>query len=59
MTYSRVKEIVGDATPDYSSTVEILDDEDKSLNTIRYYSFNLKRAKRQEGDFENDHPASR
>ena len=24
-----------------------------------YYSFNLKRAKRQEGDFENDHPASR
>lgn len=42
------KEIVGDCAPDYSTTVEILSDEGEPLNTVRYYSYNLKRSKKQE-----------
>lgn len=54
MKYIRVKEIVGDTTPDYSTTVEISDDDGQPLNTISYFQFNLKRHKKQEGKTGND-----
>ena len=42
------KEVVGDATPNYSSTVEIFDEEKEvPVNTISYYQYNLRRAKSQ------------
>ena len=57
MKGSDVKKIVGSRTPDYSKTVEILDDDNKSLNTIRYFNFNLKRTKCQ-GEIFNDDTTS-
>ena len=42
MTYKKAKKIVRDATPNYSSTVTITDD-DAILNRITYEHYNLKR----------------
>ena len=43
MPYSEVKKIVGSATPNYSSVVCILDDENTEINRIVYEQYNLKR----------------
>ena len=46
MKYGDVKKIVGTATPNYSTTVTILDDEkEKILNRITYEHYNMKRMK--------------
>lgn len=46
MLYKDLKEIVGTATPNYSSTVKILD-EDKVLNEITYEQYNINRLNRE------------
>ena len=46
--YSDVKKIVGSATPNYSSMISILDDENLLLNRIVYEQYNLKRPDSQE-----------
>lgn len=53
MTYSEVKEIVGDCAPDYSCSVTISEDDGKQLNKVIYQNFNLKRNKKQ-GEMKND-----
>lgn len=47
MEYQDIKKIVGNATPNYSSTVTILDNEDdnKVLNCITYENYNIARKK--------------
>lgn len=44
MTYKNAKKIVGETTPNYSTTTTIYDDE-KTLNQITYEHYNLKRSK--------------
>lgn len=46
--YSDVKKIVGSVTPNYSSMISILDDENLLLNRIVYEQYNLKRPDSQE-----------
>lgn len=41
--FEEVRKIVGTATPNYSKTVDILDENDECLNSITYYQYNLKR----------------
>lgn len=48
MPYSEAKKIVGSATPNYSSMVCILDDEDTEVNRIIYEQYNLKREQSQD-----------
>lgn len=48
MPYSEVKKIVGPATPNYSSTVCILDDDNAEVNRITYEQYNLKRQNSQD-----------
>jgi hypothetical protein len=43
ITYEKAKKIVGAVTPNYSSSVTILDGNDKLLNSITYEYYNLKR----------------
>lgn len=43
MTYEDIKKQIGEATPTYSKTVEILDDDGKTLNTITYEHYNMNR----------------
>jgi hypothetical protein len=43
MTYDNAKKIVGAVTPNYSTSIKILDDDNKHLNTISYEHYNLKR----------------
>lgn len=43
MRYSEAKKIVGSSTPNYSSMLCILDDDDNELNRIIYEQYNLKR----------------
>lgn len=50
MPYCDVKKIVGSTTPNYSSTICILDDDDKELNRITYEQYNLRRKQSQECD---------
>lgn len=45
--YGDIKKEVGDATPTYAKTVEVLDDEGKELNTITYEHYNMMRQKRE------------
>ena len=47
MRYCDIKKIVGNATPNYSSTVTIKDDEkQKVLNRITYEHYNMRRSKK-------------
>lgn len=41
--YEEVKKIVGTATPNYSTTLTIMDDDSKPINSITYEQYNLKR----------------
>lgn len=41
--YSQVKKIVGTATPNYSRVLNIIDDDNKEINSITYEQYNLKR----------------
>lgn len=43
MSYDNAKKIVGAGTPNYSTSIKILDDDNKHLNTISYEHYNLKR----------------
>ena len=43
--YSEVKKIVGATTPNYSSKIKILDDDNKFINSITYEHYNRKRIK--------------
>lgn len=45
MTYKQAKKIVGDTTPNYSTTTIIYGDDDQKLNQITYEQYNLKRIK--------------
>lgn len=45
MSYGETKKITGNSTPDYSTTVTVLDDANRVLNTITYEHYNLKRKK--------------
>ena len=45
--FDEVKKIVGSATPNYSKTIDILDENDEILNSITYYQYNLKRGEYQ------------
>lgn len=49
-----IEKIAGDTTPDYSTMVELSDDDGQPLNTISYFQFNLKRHKKQEGKSSHD-----
>lgn len=44
-TYEKAKKIVGVGTPNYSSKIDILDDEGLKINSITYEQYNLKRSK--------------
>lgn len=60
MRYGDIKKIVGTATPNYSTTVTILDDDkEKILNRITYEHYNMKRRKdkpsRLKKDLTQDH----
>ena len=47
MRYGEIKKIVGNATPNYSTTVTIQDDEtEKVLNRITYEHYNMRRSKK-------------
>ncbi len=41
--YQEVKKIVGNGTPHYSKTIDIVDDNNISINSITYEQYNLKR----------------
>jgi len=43
MTYEDAKKIVGARTPNYSTKIKILDDDDKFINSITYEHYNRKR----------------
>ena len=45
MPYAEAKKIVGAETPNYSSKIKILDDEDNFINSITYEHYNSKRIK--------------
>lgn len=49
MPYKDAKKVVGSATPNYSSTLCVLDDNGTELNRITYEQYNLKRKNSQEG----------
>lgn len=43
LQFDEVRKIVGNGTPNYSKTIDIIGDEEKILNTITYHQYNLKR----------------
>ena len=45
MSYEEAKKIVGASTPNYSSKIKILDDDNKFINSITYEHYNRKRIK--------------
>lgn len=45
ISYEKAKKIVGAGTPNYSTNVKILNDDDTNLNTIIYEQYNTKRCK--------------
>lgn len=47
MKHDKIKRVVGAATPNYSQTITISDDDNKVLNTIIYNQYNLKRRNMQ------------
>ena len=47
MTYAQAKEIAGPREPDYSTARDIIDDNNKLLNTIFYEQYNLRKEKSQ------------
>lgn len=44
MKYEKAKKIVGAGTPTYSTTYEVVDDDEKIVNTIIYEQYNIKRS---------------
>lgn len=47
LSYEKAKKIVGAATPTYSTKTVIQDDDGKTINSITYEQYNLKREKNQ------------
>lgn len=43
MKHDKIKKVVGNATPHYSQSITVIDDDKKVLNTIIYNQYNLKR----------------
>ena len=43
ITYAEAKKIVGAVTPNYSTKINILDDDNRQINSITYEQYNMKR----------------
>jgi hypothetical protein len=48
MQYDEAKKIVGALTPNYSKTINILDDSENIINSITYENYNMKRTEKKE-----------